>query len=76
AWKAGCIAVSINPMNRHRELALLLADSGARVLVALRGLYESVGAAVLPDSPVELTITTSEHEYQTRSDPQALPDPI
>lgn len=76
AWKAGCIAVSISPMNRHRELALLLADSGARVLVALRGLYESVGAAVLPDSPVELTITTSEHEYQTRNDPRALPDPI
>src|SRR3979490_1735867 len=29
-WKAGGIAVSINPMNRQRELELLLTDSGAQ----------------------------------------------
>ena len=36
AWKIGAIGVSINPMNRSRELTLLLRDSGARVLVAHR----------------------------------------
>src|SRR5690554_4487771 len=32
-WKIGAISVTINPMNRERELTLLLKDSGARVLV-------------------------------------------
>src|SRR5215204_6306117 len=27
-WKAGGVAVSVNPMNRERELELLLRDSG------------------------------------------------
>ncbi len=38
AWKAGGIAVSVNPMLRHKELAALLADSGATVLVCLESL--------------------------------------
>jgi long-chain acyl-CoA synthetase len=35
-WKAGGIAVSINPMNKERELTELLTDSGATVLVSRR----------------------------------------
>ncbi|WP_243788275.1 long-chain fatty acid--CoA ligase [Saccharopolyspora gloriosae] len=75
AWKAGCVAVPINPMNKQRELALLLADSGATVLVALRGLHESVAAEVLAETEVTWTITTAEHEHQTRDDPRVLPEP-
>ena len=48
AWKAGGIAVSINPMNRERELTELLTDSGATVLVALESLYRDVAAKVVP----------------------------
>src|SRR5436305_14396885 len=33
AWKAGGIAVPVNPMNRARELDAVLRDSGARVVV-------------------------------------------
>ena len=40
--KAGGIAVSINPMNKERELAQLLTDSGATVLVTLQSLYRDV----------------------------------
>ena len=51
-WKAGGIAVSINPMNRERELALLLTDSGSKVLVCLQGLYRDVAASVVGDTDV------------------------
>jgi long-chain acyl-CoA synthetase len=67
-WKAGGIAVSINPMNRERELQQLLADSGARVLVCLQGLYRDVAASVIGNTGVQTVITTSELEYQTRND--------
>jgi long-chain acyl-CoA synthetase len=67
-WKAGGIAVSINPMNRERELELLLTDSGARVLVCLQGLYRDVAASVIGNTGVRTVITTSELEYQTRND--------
>ncbi|NMM92197.1 acyl-CoA synthetase [Rhodococcus sp. SRB_17] len=67
-WKAGGVAVSINPMNRERELGYQLEDSGASVLIALEGLYDSVGRNVVANSPVKRVITTSELEYQSRND--------
>jgi long-chain acyl-CoA synthetase len=67
-WKAGGIAVSINPMNRERELELLLRDSGARVLVSLQGLYRDVASKVVAGTDVQTVITTSELEHQTRND--------
>ena len=71
-WKAGGIAVSINPMNRERELGLLLNDSGARVLVSLQGLYRDVASKVVADTGVRTVITTSELEYQTQDDPRVF----
>jgi long-chain acyl-CoA synthetase len=67
-WKAGGIAVSVNPMNRERELDLLLRDSGATVLVCLQTLYRDVAAAVLPGTAVRTVLTTSEVEYRGRDD--------
>jgi long-chain acyl-CoA synthetase len=67
-WKAGGVAVSINPMNRERELELLLQDSGARVLVSLQDLYRDVASKVVAGTDVQTVITTSELEYQTRDD--------
>jgi len=69
-WKAGGIAVSINPMNKQRELTELLTDSGATVLVALESLYRDVASKVVPGTDVRTVITTSELEYQTRNDPR------
>jgi long-chain acyl-CoA synthetase len=72
-WKAGGIAVSINPMNRERELELLLRDSGASVLVCLRSLHREVAASVVGGTDVRRVLTTSEREFQTRDDPRAFP---
>lgn len=71
-WKAGGVVVPVNPMNRGRELSLLLRDSGAAVLVCLASLYRDVAAGVVGDTDVRTVITTSELEYQTRDDPRAF----
>jgi long-chain acyl-CoA synthetase len=71
-WKAGGILVSVNPMNRERELAYQLKDSGARVLVCLESLYDAIARTVVPDSDVRLVLTTSELEYQTHNDPRVF----
>jgi long-chain acyl-CoA synthetase len=69
AWKAGGIAVPVNPMNRARELDAVLRDSGARVLVCLEGLYRDVARAVVEDGGLETAvITTSELDYRARDD--------
>jgi long-chain acyl-CoA synthetase len=68
SWKAGGVMVSINPMNRARELSYLLKDSGAKVLVCLETLYDEVARDVVPDTDVQLVLTTSELEYQSRND--------
>ena len=74
-WKAGGVAVSINPMNRERELELLLRDSGSSVLLCLESLYDGVARTVLAGQPgVRTVLTTSEREFQTRDDRRALPD--
>lgn len=70
AWKAGGIAVSINPMSRTRELKKLLTDSGAAVLIALDDLYEEVGRDVVPQTSVRQVLTTSGLDLQTRNDPR------
>lgn len=74
-WKAGGVAVSVNPMNRGRELDLLLRDSGASVLVCLRGLHRDVAASVVGGTGVRRVLTTSEREHQTRDDQRAFPGP-
>jgi long-chain acyl-CoA synthetase len=67
-WKAGGVMVSVNPMNRSRELDYMLRDSGARALVCLEDLYGSVAREVVPHTDVDIVITTSELEYQSRND--------
>ena len=72
-WKAGGIAVSINPMNRERELELLLRDSGATVLVCLQSLYRDVAEGVLAGTDVRTVLTTSELEHRERDDERLFP---
>ena len=68
-WKAGGVAVPVNPMNRARELDAVLRDSGARVLVCLEGLYRDVVRAVIEDGGLETAVvTTSELDYRVRDD--------
>jgi long-chain acyl-CoA synthetase len=77
-WKAGGVAVPVNPMNRARELDAVLRDSGVRVLVCLQSLYRDVAAAVVEGpvgegtagngTGVTAVVTTSELEYRVRDD--------
>ncbi|MFC7517993.1 class I adenylate-forming enzyme family protein [Herbaspirillum sp. GCM10030257] len=74
-WKIGAIGVSINPMNRDRELKLLLEDSGARVVLTHRDLYEDVAGKVLQHFPGMCVVTTSTRDFQNRNDARVLGDP-
>lgn len=52
-------------LSRVRELSYLLQDSGVEVLLALESLYDEVGRQVVPETDVELVLTTSEHANGT-----------
>ncbi|MQA75620.1 MAG: AMP-binding protein [Solirubrobacterales bacterium] len=58
-WKAGAIAVTASPMLREKELAALLADCGAAVILTLESLYEWIEPVRGAEHTV---ITTSELE--------------
>lgn len=72
AWKAGGIAVAINPMNKARELTYMLVDSGATALLTLDDLWADVAAGVVADgaTAVRTVVTTSPLDFQTRDDPR------
>jgi long-chain acyl-CoA synthetase len=67
-WKAGGIAVPVNPMNRARELDAVLRDSGTRVLVCLESLHRDVAREVVGNTSVAAVVTTSELEFKARDD--------
>jgi long-chain acyl-CoA synthetase len=71
-WKAGGIAVAVNPMNKERELEEILRDSGAAVLVCHEDLYTGVARQIIGGTDVQLVITTSALDYQTRGDDRVL----
>jgi long-chain acyl-CoA synthetase len=76
-WKAGGVAVAINPMNKARELTYLLADSGASALLCLEELYETVARQVIAGGEavtVRTVITCSPLDWQTRNDARVLGD--
>jgi long-chain acyl-CoA synthetase len=62
-WKIGGIAVMCNPMFKRQELTYHLNDSGAKVLICLESLYETVARETVPDTNVRLVITTCELDY-------------
>jgi long-chain acyl-CoA synthetase len=73
-WKAGGIMVSINPMNKTRELEYLLADSGASVMVTLESLWDEVAGPLVAagTTPVRVAITTNELDYLAGTAPPLL----
>lgn len=74
AWKCGCTAVTINPMNRSRELGLILDDAEPAVLIAEA---ELIGAAYEKlDDDVHrpaLVLTTNGWAYQHVPEPRFFP---
>ena len=63
AWKAGAIAVPVNPMLKQRELRYVLRDSGAKALICLQDLWNDVAAGVIDDTGVRISVTTSPLDY-------------
>jgi len=68
-WKAGGIVVPVNPMLKRKELAALLADSGARGLVTLESLWDGVARGVADALSLPIVITTSELDFLDRRPP-------
>src|SRR5438094_1181348 len=63
AWKVGAIVVLCNPMLKHHELEYHLKDSGAKGLICLESLYETVARDVVGNTQVQFVITTNELDY-------------
>ncbi|MCU4160164.1 AMP-binding protein [Acidiphilium sp. AL] len=70
AWKAGGIAVAVNPMNRVREIGVLFADCTPRAVICHGSTYEQTVAALDPALRPQIVITTSALAFQTRNDPR------
>ena len=71
-WKVGAIAVLCNPMFKQKELEYHLNDSGAKGLICLESLYETVARNVVGSTKVEFVITTSELDYVGKGELPAL----
>ena len=75
AWKAGGCAVPVNPMNKERELAHILTDSGSTALLCLDDLYASVVDGMFSNqraAQLDIVITTSASDFQSRNDERVL----
>src|SRR5256886_2147673 len=62
-WKVGAIVVLCNPMFKQKELEYHLNDSGAKGLICLESLYETVARNTVGNTKVEFVITTNELDY-------------
>ena len=76
AWKVGGIAVPINPMNKERELAHILGDSGASALLTLDTLWADVAAGVVDtgETSIRTVVTTRAGDFQARNDARVKVD--
>lgn len=76
AWKAGGALMPINPMNRARELTLVLDDAQPHTLVLETSLaadvYDKLPATVFRP---QLVLTVSPNAHVKYHDPRVLPDP-
>ncbi|TVL90567.1 AMP-binding protein [Streptomyces sp. SAJ15] len=72
AWKAGGVAIPVNPMYKAGELAHVLADSGAVALVCSDHAWGEYVREVAADSAVRLAYTARDRDFQTRDDPRVL----
>jgi len=73
-WKAGGIAVAVNPMSKERELQYILRDSGARALLSLDTLHAEIGRSVTValDGQVDIVVTFSALDGQSLNDTRVL----
>ena len=70
-WKLGAVPVPVNPMNRQRELSMLLADCTPRAMVCQDALFRDVVES-LPGKP-QLIVSSNAREFQARDDARLFP---
>lgn len=76
AWKAGGMAVTINPMNREREVEVILADATPHSVVVLDALVPIVRAAAdALDAVAPRLIVVGADRMQARNDRRVIPQP-
>ncbi|KUR78961.1 acyl-CoA synthetase [Novosphingobium sp. Fuku2-ISO-50] len=76
AWKAGGMAVTINPMNREREVEGILADATPHSVVVLDALVPIVRAAAdALDAVAPRLIVVGADRMQARNDRRVIPQP-
>ena len=77
-WKAGAVAVPINPMLTPKDVRFLIDDSEARAVICLDSLLERVlsGGTAEPLLDVIMITTTADHYAASWPDGLALPDPV
>ncbi|MGN5236544.1 MULTISPECIES: AMP-binding protein [unclassified Rhodococcus (in: high G+C Gram-positive bacteria)] len=73
-WKAGAIAVPLNPMYRGEELRRLVEDSGTTGIIVARGTDEATRNALV-GTPVRWLLSASSRDFQTRNDPRVFTEP-
>src|SRR3989475_5158191 len=69
SWKAGAVAVPLNPLSSEEELAHALAGTGARAAVVLSRFYHKI-KHLQPGTALEVVIARSEEhtsELQSQS---------
>ncbi len=59
AWKAGLIAVPLNPMYKEKEISYFCRDSDARLLLTLDEIAGRLDLSFLKDTSVKNVVTTS-----------------
>ena len=72
AWKAGAIAVSLNPMNRERELRLLFEDCRPKLVITHPETFIEAVQPALAEQPTVQVLTTFARDDQTRNDARVL----
>jgi long-chain acyl-CoA synthetase len=65
AWKAGAVAVPLNPLSSEEELAHALAGTGARAAVVLSRFYHKI-KRLQPGTALEVVIATNIKEFLPR----------
>jgi len=76
AWKAGAIAVPVNPMLKEREVRTLLEDCEPVALVTVDSLWREVAREAVVGTSVRTVVTAPEvHELARAHAGQAPPDP-
>jgi long-chain acyl-CoA synthetase len=70
-WKAGAVAVPLNPMYRRGELRRLIDDSGTSGIVLANG-TDVESRETLAGSTVRWLISASSRDFQTRDDPRVF----